>query len=145
MCICADHGVTMQVDAFTNQDDRTFIQTICPYHGVVATEEQTECHCDEWGNGACVCPEFDLEAALTAVDAVVDELAELEELAVPEFSRAYNHDMMRPERNHDIPTVVKPTTYDWTAPHWAGTVKTGGYANLVYTCQVTHGDLVTIG
>jgi nitrate reductase alpha subunit len=34
---------------------------------------------------------------------------------------------------------------DWTKLVWRGHILVGGYANINYSCQVTHGALLTIG
>lgn len=34
---------------------------------------------------------------------------------------------------------------DWTGSHWQGTIKQGGWAYILYSCQITHGGLITIG
>lgn len=34
---------------------------------------------------------------------------------------------------------------DWTGSWWLNTVRWGGYANIDYSLQITHGGLITIG
>lgn len=35
--------------------------------------------------------------------------------------------------------------YDWTTAVWDGIIRRGGWANVPYSIQITHGGLITIG